>query len=865
MSMHMRALRSKRPFWFAGASLLAVFCLTGPFAKADDAARRTYAIAPQPVSAALKQFAAQSHMQLIFSESDLGDARTAGVKGTLSPRDALATILRGTGLQFELTPNDVIVVRRAGVTRTGASPPQSSGGALSPNGKSDKGKRNGSRGGRTDGGHGSGTSADAVEPATTAEVVLQEVVVTAQKRRERLIDTPQSVTVLPADELARRGATQLRDLVDSVPGMSLATAGTGYTQITLRGVTTGFDLGSTVGIYVDDVPYGSSSPFADGPRATLDTGLFDLDHIEVLKGPQGTLYGASTMGGLIKYVTRRPDAQGVDGDVRAGVSDTGDGGGVNFLTAASVNLPIIPGASGLRASAFESHDGGYIDNAALKQRDVNRSDVYGGRLDFLVTPNDALSIRLTGFLQNTTRDGEGTADYTYTGGAPYGALGQYRAIKEPFDQHFRLISGTVDYDMPWASFTSISSYQTMSSVFDGDLTAGYAPYCQYAGYTCSALGYVQETSTNKFTQEVRLTSKNHRTIEWLVGAFYTHEASDLAQQYLPYVDGASAFNNLFTYDAPSKYQEYAGFGDLTWHITQDLDVTGGLRYAKSNQSKAQIGSGLFGLSHPEVSSTDHVLTYLGNVRYHFSDGKMGYLRYATGYRPGGPNLVTENPATGQLNGPATFAPDRLQSYEAGFKADSADRRLGVDMALYDIEWKNLQVTVTKGGFSTIENASGGARIRGAELALNALPIEGLRLSLAGAYQNAKLSQAQPDLGAYQGEALPNVPKYSGSLNADYGFAARAAGWRPSVGATVSYASGRNASFDADPGFPQYHMPGYAMVNLRSGIRRGGLNIELLINNLLDRRAQLSTYTWRGYPEVAIAQPRTVGIQLNAQF
>ncbi|MGH8176111.1 MAG: TonB-dependent receptor [Steroidobacter sp.] len=232
--------------------------------------------------------------------------------------------------------------------------------------------------------------------------LIETVLVTAQKRQERLIDVPQSVSVLSARDLAKIGAFQFQDFANAAPGLSFQTAGAASTQITLRGVTTGFDVGPTVGVYVDEVPYGSSSAFALGAQAALDVGLFDIDRIEVLRGPQGTLYGASTMGGLLKYVSKRPDATDFDVNVQTGVSNTLEGD-FNYNGAAVVNAPIVADKIAMRASGFYSRDAGYIDNLALVHERANRSDIYGGRIDLLFMPTEALSIRVGGFLQNVSR------------------------------------------------------------------------------------------------------------------------------------------------------------------------------------------------------------------------------------------------------------------------------------------------------------------------------------------------------------------------------------------------------------------------------------------------------------------------------
>src|SRR4029077_18105610 len=520
---------------------------------------------------------------------------------------------------------------------------------------------------------GAPASAAAVEKksAQTSDnkaIRLEEVIVTAQKREERMIDTPQSVSVVSSDDLAKLGATQFRDFANTVPGLSFATNGAGFTVVSLRGVTTGFDLSPTVGIYVDEVPYGSSTAYgAAGALFALDVGLFDLDRIEVLRGPQGTLYGASTIGGLIKYVTKRPDTTSFSGDAQTGVSGTQDGD-VNYNVAASINMPVMTDKVAVRASGYESHEGGYIDNVALGQKDVNRSDIYGGRLNVSLTPTDTLAIRIDGFLQDISDGSWATADYTFAGVPLYGSLNQYRRLAEPFGQRFRVVSGSVIYNFGAATLTSISSYQTAQIQTFFDESVGLVPLLRLFGRSYSAVGVAGDTSTEKFVQEVRLTSTGPRVLEWLIGGFYTHETNGGGSHIvLRDLAGEPAPNDLFTYSTPTLYEEHAAFGDLTWHLTSKFDVTGGVRYAQNEQKFTQFGSGLLARSAPTVRSTEDVFTYLANALYHFSDHASGYLCYASGYRSGCPNGPAVNPIAGGFAFPPPFHADQLKSYEVGFK------------------------------------------------------------------------------------------------------------------------------------------------------------------------------------------------------
>ncbi len=806
-------------------------------------------IAPQKVSTALLQFSHQAEIQVLMPGLVADRQDTKGVRGKMSVEEAITRLLEGTTLRFHIVGENVI-----GIESDPSASNASSGDSIRLS-RSDA-RLISQPGVAND----TGTSPRAREDEGAAEG-LQEILVTAQKRTERLVDAPQSVTVLSGDELTRMGAAQFRDFAGTIPGLAFTTAGAGYTQINLRGVTAGTDLSPTVAIYLDDVPYGSSSTFTVAGPLTLDAGLFDLDRIEVLRGPQGTLYGAAAIGGLIKYVSTRPDTETFGGNARTGVATT-QHGGVSFNAGAAVNIPIVTGKSALRVSGFEFRDGGYIDNLALDRKDVNRSDIYGGRVDVLLTPTEALSVRITGYAQDIARDGLGTANYTLAGVPITSSLEHSRPYAEPFDQRYRLMSATVSYDLGTAALTSISSYQTARTGLRLDASALYVPLFAtpaFGSRSYGAVGTFAEVSVNKFAQEIRLASSGAAALEWLVGGFYTRETAEQAQVLDPRdLAGRPATNDLFTYSNPSRYQDLAAFGDITYHFTRKFDMTGGVRYARNEQTTTQIASGLLGQSRPKRSATDSVLTYLANARYHFSDRTTGYLRFATGYRPGGPNIVLNDPVTGQPMAPPTFDADTLRSYEAGIKTETAGRTLGVDLAAYYIDWRDILITARRNGISVRTNAPGGAAVEGAELALTFRLIDRIVVTGAFAYMDAHLSNAFPDLGGVEGEQLPNVPDVMGSLSAD--FVLSPSPLRPVVGATVRYVSDRKQQL----GPAGYRLPEYTTVDVRTGAVLGPLDLQLYVHNLLDERGQLSESAL-GFAQVAIQQPRTIGLTATMRF
>ena len=825
---------------------------------AANASPKPFSIDAEEAPRSLLEFGRQSTLQILFATEKVKGIVTNAVHGSYEPIDALRLLLKGTPLVVSEKPDGVLVVEpQVGVHRSLITDPN----PANNNAENARLAQSTLAGSPPQSASSSSSVAGASSPSSDSDKAsLTEIVVTAEKRPERLIDVPQSVTVISGDALANLGATQFRDFASMVPGLNLQTAGTGNTQITLRGVTTGADVSPTVGVYVDDVPYGSSTAFAQGAQVALDVGLFDLDRIEVLRGPQGTLYGASTMGGLIKYVTKLPDATSFYSTVQTGLSDT-QSGGINYKGAIVVNAPIVSDEVAVRASAYYSHDGGYIDNVALGQSDVNRSGIYGGRLDFLIKPTDVLTIRIGGFVQDISRDGEADSDYTLAGQPLYGSLDQYRKFEEPFHQQFRLAQSTIDYDFGLVSLTSISSYQSMTEYNVWDISRTYVPLLNSFGLgPYSAVALTNGSTTDKFTQEVRLTSKDGRRLSWVAGGFYTHEASQYVENFeLRDLAGAPAPNNIFVFAAPSSYQEYAAFGDLTFHITDALDVTAGVRYAHNKQVYSQFGTTPI----PALNSNEGVATYLGDARYHFTPQVTGYFRYATGYRPGGPNQSVNSPTTGLPLGPATFQSDTLRSYELGVKASTVDAKYDLDLAVYDIDWDNIQIEANNDGFVFRVNVPGGATIQGSELTLGARPISGLSLTGTLAYQHAYLRVSDAALGAVAGERLPDVPRITSSLNADYKIVE--GGLKPTIGATARYVSDRFASYQNNVLDPQYRLPSYATADVRGGITLGSTKLQAYVHNIFDRRGEVSDMLPQFGPRIGIVQPRTIGMSAAVKF
>lgn len=718
------------------------------------------------------------------------------------------------------------------------------------------------------------SAARAADAAPGAPAQVSEIVVTAQKRAERALTVPGGVTALGDVQLERAQAVRFSDYQAMVPGLELISDREGQTQLAIRGVTTGqMQPTTTVATYVDDLPFGSSTAFALGGQLTPDFDPSDLQRVEVLRGPQGTLYGASALGGLVKYVTTPPDTARYAGRVELD-GESVDHGGQGYGARAMVNLPLVRNVLALRVSAFDRRDPGYVDDANLGRTDLNATLVIGGRASLLWKPIEPLSVRLSVQLQDLKGGGTDQIDVDGATLRPlYGDYQQRRYVAEPLDIRYRLYSGVVNYDLGWANLVSATSYATLKENLVSDLTDTYGPVLDSLLHTSNiGVAFAAPIDQKKVTEEVRLTSRSDQRLEWLGGFFFTHESSTHVERFDPFftTSGAALPLNLLNGALISRYTEYAGFADLTFHVTSKFDVQGGVRYGSNDQHYSQPESGaLIGATTTLYArSSDDSTTFLVTPRYRFDANNMAYARVASGYRPGGPNPLT--PAQEAAGVPTAFKPDSLTNYEVGYKASLLDRRLTLDLAAFYIDWRHIQVQTVFSGFDATGNA-GSARSDGVEAAATFAPIRGLSFSGNLAYTDAHLTADAEGVSAKSGDPLPNVPKWAAHLSGDYSFAI-APGWDGFVGAGVRYMGERISGFvsNAPAGFVRPKIPAYTTVDLRAGVSHGGWTLELFAKNLGDERGfnNLSSlaYNGRSNPyEASLIQPRTVGLSLSASY
>ena len=817
-----------------------------PASGADLDRPLEFHIPGQTLESALFAVCKQAHMQLLIAPDTANDRLVPALNGNLSTRAALDTLLRHTGLQYNAV-GDVLSISQSDsppgkVLRT--SPPTS-------------------------------LHLAAADTSDADSHTLEEIVVTAQKKNERIQDVPVPMTAITADTLITNNQLKLQDYYTTIPGLNVTPAGSGsYQSLTIRGITTGTVENPTVAITVDEVPYGTSTSNGGGGNGQIvpDIDPGDLARVEVLRGPQGTLYGASSLGGLVKFVTVDPSTAGLSGRVEADLSAVHNGPEIGYGVRGSFNVPLSDTLA-VRASFFSRLDPGYVTNVETGERGVNTAQGVGGRIAALWTPSDDFSVKVSALYQKIRGDGEPDVDKSINGyaGPPLGDLQQYHIPGSgDYERTVQAYSATFKAKFGLAELTAISGYniQSFSDSFDETIYNG--------GFSQDTFGVGGANSpefntTRKFTQELRLSIPLGQRFEWVVGGFYTDENSKYVQDINATDLNTAAVVGLDLQDEFSAtYMELAGFTDLTTHITDQFDVQLGARESQIRQTFSDKFVGpldlvFFGAPspfiNPQVDSSANAFTYLVTPRFKISPDLMVYGRFASGYRPGGSNFG----AGGIV--PAAYSPDKTMNYELGVKGAFLDNRLSVDASAYYISWTKIQVAEIDPLDATAYIANGrDAKSEGLELSLQSRPKTGLTIGGWVTISDAELTDAFPPNSASYGTAgdrLPYSSRFSGSITIqqDIPLSSRVNSF---FGGSVSYIGAREGEFTSTA--VRTSLPGYSKLDLRAGIDYDAWKASLSLNNATDQRGVLygglNAYPPYGFVYI---QPRMVALTLVKSF
>jgi iron complex outermembrane receptor protein len=732
---------------------------------------------------------------------------------------------------------------------------------------------------------------------------LQEIVVTAQKRESTVQSTPISITAITGQDLQDRGITDISSIVQSVPGISMRTSGPGQTELEIRGMTSSGGNSSTVGFYLDDIPMTAPASAQNG-KVVIDPNLYDLNRVEVLRGPQGTLYGSGSMGGTVKLVSNAPNPAAFDTSAQVIFGATDGGDSLNHTESAMVNLPLGDTAA-LRMVGSLEHLSGWIDRIVIGQpdfpapinattrgnvaaapvaadyKDVNDENLRSVRASLLWKPTDRLSIEPSFMYQEITQGGLNLID------SQPGTETQYQPydLPEPFLDRIDIGSLNVQYHFDVADLSSTTSYWTRDENLRQDGTeeiatvTGAPIYASQGGFGPTSPTSLEDDKSKQVSEEVRVTSAGTTDFKWLVGWFYQDFESDW-NLYVPTPDAVplTGTGDGFTQIQPTKILQNSFFGEASYTFLQQLTATAGLRryYYHGSVNTAVSGwlssSGDGSNDYFSTGERDSGVTPKLNLSYQMDKDMLLYGTVSQGFRPGGGNqpipttgvlgtqCLANLEAIGLTSSPLGFKPDKVWSYEVGEKFRGADGRLTINSAGYFENWQHIQQNIPLAcGFPFTGNA-GDAHIYGAELEINAVLVPGLVASLNGSWLHGEyIANAVP--ATTIGERVQEVPEVTAAASLSY---------RRGITDTLSIIGRVDNNYVGsriDTTAQANYLPSYDLTNIRLGVEASNWTAVLFANNVTNRVALLTNASAINvnvatFNRTAMEQPLTFGIDLS---
>ncbi len=742
---------------------------------------------------------------------------------------------------------------------------------------------------------GASGTAFAQETATATTGYEDEIVVTALKRSTNLQETPISISAVTGDTIANSGVQSIADLNASVPSLTFVDGGPSSRRVVIRGIQAAGE--PTVGTYYDETPVtGAIGAGNDAGGSTPELRLFDVERVEVLRGPQGTLYGSGSMGGTLRVIYEKPK---FDTEVAADVSlSSTRGGGVNYEGSAMVNLPVVEDKIAVRAVGFYRNAEGYIDNTTLNIENINDQKSYGGRLLVRLRPTEDLTIDAAAYINRSRTD---TNAWTLTSGK----FKSDALTRQPVRDDLELYSLTANYDFGGVTLTGIVSYlerdldaiSDVSRFIRSTRTAAGCAARVGGGAACtptqltnyfalvdsqsSSALYPQQTMSS-WTAELRLSSDGSGPFNWTVGGFFSDRDTHVANPQVntdPVTGRVIEPQQIATIRfIDDSLRQVAVFGEFSYDVTDKLNLTAGARYFKYDKDisgQTTIGSILVGAVVRPLSfvdSSEDGTAFKFNASYKITPDVMLYAEAAQGFRPGGANQVI-----GLAQELTPYTSDSLWNYEIGLKNTLFDRRLTLNIDAFQIDWSDMQITgrTPNGAFAFITNA-GKARVRGLEVEATIRPAEGFSITGNASYIDAKLreNQANANVSApgLKGDRIPYVPKFSAGIAAQYQWALSdtLSGFARIDANTVggSYSDFR-PSGQPTVNFTRY-IDNYQLANLRLGVEgpdnRWGA--YLFVTNLFDSTAitrATSSAIAVSRTLVNSATPRTIGANFRTRF
>lgn len=770
---------------------------------------------------------------------------------------------------------------------------------------------------------------EAPAPASAASAArsssLEQVVITAQKRKEDVRKVPLSVSVVSGEAIQDNHIDDIGDLTRNVPDLSFSSqAGAGLSTLEIRGVSS--QAGSaTVSIYLDDVSLTTRNLYSQG---TAEPRFFDLDRVEVLRGPQGTLYGASSLGGTIKFISNQPDPTAFSGNVYSELSNTSHGG-TNYLAQAVLNVPLIQGNTALRLGVQTGHDSGYIDRVSPTSLSVLDKGINGTNWDVLklalkteFAPGWTATPSL--FYQHYKSDDIDAAylavgAYQLPANATPPSLALFQTskpVREPATDTLTVPSLTVSGDVGFGDFTGVLSGYTrrFNRIQDGTAINVPGIVSSITDPTLAAVvaglpSAVQlDNKIDQTSLELRVASKDYDPVRgpltWIAGAYASQAKTQVIDNEPVFGINAAftaaganindpnqlagSFPGAFTGDS-SYYsarhytdKQYSVFGELTYNVSKDLRATAGVRLLRASQHFSREGDFYYagGPSSTQLDTDGHAVTPRFALSWDLTPATSVYANIAKGFRLGGANrpvpltpLVAADLKTLGLPNtpPPSFASDSLWSYELGTKSRLLDNRLSLNLSAFHIDWKDIQqdVVLPTSGFDFETNA-GRAKVDGLELEAHWRATDGLTLSAGGSYTHAVFSEDVPSLGTdangnlnvHDGDLVQGVPRYSARLGFEYRFEPTRYG-AAFVRGNAQWTGSSHGTFVTSSS--DYIRPAYMTADASTGLTLDRWEFTLFVKNLTNNHDVIQQPSIQGVSEAYYLRPRTIGATAAYQF
>ena len=736
----------------------------------------------------------------------------------------------------------------------------------------------------------------AATPAFAATpAVLEEVVVTATKRAESIQDVPLSVSAVTANDIQKLGASHYADLLNSVPGVYFQDAGPGVSQVRIRGISASEGA----------VPSTTATYFGESITSVLTNGggkpdlrLVDIDRLEVLRGPQGTLFGASALAGVIRTIPNAPDAEAFSASAGTRGFATAHSSDPSYHVDGVVNLPLVQDKLALRLVGYRDDIAGYIDNVspaqvsvdfsgalgapdgtlvtpatpAFTRNDINSEKTWGGRAALRWNASDRLRFDLMYTAQDVRMDSQPIAT------PEIGEYEQQRPLDRfasgAYGERLNIGSAVADYDWDAASLVSASTWMQMKRFSHQDL--GFLAN-QAFGLTLP-WSFEEQSIGRLFTQEVRLQSRGDSAFGWIVGAFYLRQTADAGQLVTDFSCPTCLSEALagedFTYRLPlgrfSEEKQHAVFTEVSYRFAPQWTAGLGARYLRDKliaQSPEQQGllAGGGVPAQPAVSGTNSEVNPSAYVRFEPSSDTTWYLQAARGFRSGTVNQIlpdacqSEAASTGlgQISDP-----DTLWNYEIGLKARFAEGRFSVHAATFYQKWHGVQLVQSLTcGFSGVLNG-GDVKGHGAELELVAQPVDAWRFNLSAAYNHNRFENVATGTSFHDDERVPDAPENNASLGAQYSFKVSES-WNGFARADLVHVGNVITVVGVSDLVRQ---ESFELLNLRLGFERDSWAAEIYGRNVTDERGVLTTNNSTTFgTNQTLTRPREVGIELRYAF